>query len=181
MQILVYILSAFSIITILLSAILKNKTTIMFLYVLDDIWLIGVYLLLGKYLGMVLVGILTIKTLVFFLFSLKKIKPNIWMLILFEALIIGASIFLWQNWFDIFMLVNSILMTYATWQDNVKVLKIACIVRCCLLMTYNTLVRAYLYVVSNFIEGVSSTICLIDIFKKEKISKSQVTKDSKDK
>ena len=103
------------------------------------------------------------------------------MLILFEALIIGASIFLWQNWFDIFMLVNSILMTYATWQDNVKVLKIACIVRCCLLMTYNTLVRAYLYVVSNFIEGVSSTICLIDIFKKEKISKSQVTKDSKDK
>lgn len=151
-----------------LSMVFKKKATIMLFSMIYNILTLTSYLLLGKYLGSILVGVLTLKSLVYYLFALKKLKPNTFVLILFEVSILCLSIVLWDTWVDIFMLTNSIINTYFTWQDNVIYLKISVVVCACLLILYDVLVGAYVYVLSEVIYGGTALVSLIIMIKQRK-------------
>lgn len=132
------------------------------------------YLLLGKYLGCILVGVLTLKSLVYYLFALKKLKPNIFVLIIFEISILVISIIFWNSWVDIFMIMNSLINTYFSWQDNVKHLKMSVVVCACLLILYDVFVGAYAYIVSEVLYGGTALVSLILMIKQSKKETKQI-------
>ena len=143
------------------SMLLKKKSGIMLLCSIYNLLTLTSYLLLGKYLGCIIVGILTLKSLTYYFFSLKKLKPNIVVLIIFEISILLTSIILWSSWTDILILCSSIISTYSTWQDNVKFLKICVIICTAFLVAYDIFVEAYVYVISELLYGGAALLSLI--------------------
>ena len=172
MEIVAQILGIVAIVVSVFSMLLKNKTHILLLSILYNILTIVTYLLLGKYLGCILVGVLTLKGLVYFIFAQKKLKPNIFVFITFEVAILVTSIFLWQSWADIFILLNSLINTFTTWQDNVKVLKIGAVICSVFLVLYDVFVGAYVYVISEVLYGGAA---LVSILWKKKDNKQEIS------
>lgn len=127
------------------------------------------YLLLGKYLGCILVGTLTLKSFVYYIFALKKLKPNIFVLLFFEISILVISIVFWNSLVDLLMIANSLINTYFSWQDNVILLKSSVIVCACLLVLYDIFVGAYAYIISEVLYGGTALISLIAMLRKKHI------------
>lgn len=174
MEIVAQILGIIAIIVSVLSMVFNKKTLILLLSFVYNILTLLSYLLLGKYLGCILVGVLTLKSLIYFIFAKKNKKPNILILIIFEISILTLSIVLWQDWFDIFILVNSLINTYFTWQDNVVSLKIAVVVCSILLILYDIFAGAYVYVISEFLYGLTSLITLLIMIKNGELKDERI-------
>ena len=169
MEIVAQILGIVAIVVSVLSMVFKKKATIMLFCMIYNILTLITYLLLGKYLGCILVGVLTLKSLVYYLFALKKLKPNIFVLIFFEVAIVVISIIFWDSWVDVFMIANSVINTYFSWQDNVVYLKISVVVCACLLVLYDIFVGAYSYIVSEVLYGGTALVSLIIKLKQNSI------------
>ena len=168
MEIVVQIIGIVAIVISVLSMAFKKKSTIMLFSMIYNILTLVSYLLLGKYLGCILVGVLTLKSFTYYLFSLKNLKPNIFVLIFFEVAIVVISIVFWNNWVDIFMIVNSVINTYFSWQDNVVYLKLSVIVCAILLVVYDILVGAYSYIISEVLYGGMALCSLVIMYIKNK-------------
>lgn len=174
MQIVVDILGIISLIITSLSMFFKKKAYIMLFAFFYNILILVSYLLLGRYLGCILVGVAILRALTFFLFALKNIKPNIYVYIVFNILAISLSIIFWNVWYDIFMLIALIISTYANWQENVKVLKIGALICMVFYILYNVFAGAYSYIASEVIYGLSALISLILTYKEEKKTKIEI-------
>lgn len=168
MEIVAQILGIVAIVISIMSMVFNDKKIIMLFSTIYNVLTIITYLLLGKYLGMILVGVLTLKSLTYFIYASKSKKPNIIVLFVFEILILSLSIILWQDWFDIFILLNSVINTYFTWQDNVLLLKIGIVVCSIFLILYDIFAGAYVYVISEFLYGLTSLITLLMLRGKRK-------------
>lgn len=173
MEIVAQILGIIAIVVSGLSMAFKSKQTIMLLCMIYNILTLITYLLLGKYLGCILVGVLTLKSLVYYLFALKKLKPNIFVLILFEVSILVISIVFWDSWIDLFIISNSLINTYFSWQDNVIHLKASVVLCACLLILYDVFVGAYAYIISEVLYGGTALISLILMLKQNKKEKKE--------
>ena len=161
MEIFAQILGIVALVIAVCSMLLKEKPQIMLFITIYNILTLVSYLLLGQYLGCILVGIATLRSFTFFIFSLKKLRPNIVVYILFNILAITASIVFWVSWYDIFMLINLIINTYATWQTNVKIIKITAVVCTVFYVLYDIFVGAYVYIISELAFGVVALYSLI--------------------
>ena len=171
MEIVAQILGIIAIVVSGLSMAFKRKATIMLFCMIYNILTLTSYLLLGKYLGCILVGVLTLKSLVYYIFALKKLKPNVVVLILFEVSILAISIIFWESWVDLFMIANSLINTYFSWQDNVIYLKASVVLCACLLILYDVFVGAYAYIVSEVLYGGTALVSLILMLKQNKEEK----------
>lgn len=161
MEVLAQVLGGIGIAISVMSMLLKNKSTILLMCMIYNLLTLSSYLLLGKYLGCILVGVLVLKSLVYYIFSVRNLKPNIIILIIFEVSVLGLCIFLWESWTDIFILCSSLINIYCTWQDNVKFLK-ACVVICSvLLVLYDIFAHAYMYIISELLYGGTALISLL--------------------
>lgn len=161
MEITAQIIGIVAIIVSILSMTFKSKKMIMLLCTIYNIMTLTSYLFLGKYLGSILVGILTLKSFIYYIYALKKAKPNLVVLIILEIAILTMSIVLWQFWFDIFILLSSLINTYFSWQDNVKILKISVVITSVLLVLYDIFAGAYVYVISEILYGGTALISLL--------------------
>ena len=162
------IIGIVAIVISVMSMLFKSKTNILLFTIIYNILTLTSYLLLGKYLGSILVGILTLKSIIYYLFALKKAKPNIYVLIVLEIAILTTSIFLWQSWPDIFILISSLINTYTTWQDNVKIIKISAIISAVLLILYDAFIGAYVYIISETLYGGAAIFSIVMMFVKNK-------------
>lgn len=178
MELTAQILGIIAIIISVLSMLFKAKTHIILFSVIYNVLTLISYLLLEKYLGCILVVILTLKSLVYYIYSLKRLKPNLYVLIAFEVIILVASIFLWQSWVDIFILVNSLINTYTSWQDNVKLLKIGVVICSIFLILYDVFIGAYVYVVSEVLYGGTAlfSLCFSKRKNKDECEKEEILK-----
>ena len=134
---------------------------ILLFLIIYNVLVIISYFLLEKYLESILVGIATLRSIIYYIFSKKGLKPNIYILLFFEFLIITVSIVIWQNWFDIFMLTSVIVTTYSSWQDNVAVIKISAMVTSVLFILFDVFSMAYVYIISEVLYGLTALISLI--------------------
>ncbi len=166
--------SVLTILTTILGLLQNNKSKILTYLTISNITIMITYLLLGRWLSIVLVGIATIRTSIYYYYSIKNIKPNIIILIVFELSFITASIILWQDYFDLFMIANLCLLTYTTWQDNLTFLRIGYLLSGILLITYDILVQAYVNTISDIILLIFALISIIkyDIKKTNKDNKT---------
>lgn len=177
-NILVYILGIIAFCVAVFSMLFKEKSKIILCLTIYNILMLITYLLLGRYLGCVLIGIETIRSITYFIYSLKKLKPNIFVYIFFNIVGIGASVLFWASWVDIFVLINLIINTYSTWQTNVTIIKLGIIICTIFYITYDLIVGAYIYIISELAFGVSAVFSLI---KNKKIeSEMQLTTTKKD-
>ena len=170
------ILGFIAIVVVIISMLFREKSKILLFSTIYNVLTLTSYILLGRYLGCILVGIATLKTLVYYIFSIKKMSRNIIVLIVFEVSIITVSIIFWQSWFDIFLLINLVINTYTTWQDNVKIIKIFSVVCCVFLSLYDFFSGAYMYIISELLFGGTALISLIKTTKQEK--ENSINKES---
>lgn len=161
MEILVQILGILALGVAICSMLLKEKPQIMLFITIYNILTLISYLLLGQYLGCILISIAAVRSFTFFLFSIKNSRPNILAFILFNILGITFSIIFWASWYDIFMFINLIANTYATWQTNVKIIKITTVVCTVFYVLYDIFVGAYSYIISELAFGVVALYSLI--------------------
>ncbi len=173
MELIAQILGIVAIAVSVTSMLMKKKSNIMLLCTIYNILTLISYLLLHKYLGSILVGVLTLKSLTYYIFSLKNLKPNVIVLIIFEVAILGLSIFLWQSWTDIFILISSLINTYSSWQDNVKFIKICVIICTVFLVAYDIFAHAYVYVVSEVLYGGAALFSLLHTKKNKDETKNE--------
>lgn len=120
-----------------------SKQKILLWFTFYNLTTIVVYALLQQFLGSVLVVIATLRTIIYFYFSAHKKKPNLFVVLVFEILLVTISFLMWQNYFDLFLIANLVMLTYVTWQDNTKLIRYGYILSSLLLISYNIFVMAY--------------------------------------
>lgn len=155
------IVSIITIITTTIGLFLKDKFKIMILLTLTNISMLTTYVLLGRYLGCLLVGGATLRTFIYFIYAKFNKKPQLIFAIFFEVYFVVISLFLWKDFSDLFMLANLCLLTYTTWQNNMSIFRIGYIFSSIFLITYDIFVGAYVGSVSEVILLVASIWALI--------------------
>lgn len=103
----------------------------------------------------------TIRSIVFYCYDKKKLKPSLLILLLFETVSIISGILSWQNIWSIIPIIVTIVFTYGLWQDNIKITRITCAFAGYFGTFYNILVGAYIGALPDLVLGVSSTLSLI--------------------
>ncbi len=163
------IISIFTIILTILGLCQKEKFKTLLCFTLCNITMMTTYFLLNRLLSVILVVVATIRTLIYFIFALKNIKPNAFIFIFFEIIYVAISVFLWHDYIDLLMLTNFCIVTYTTWQDDMKILRIGYIISAILLTIYDVLVFAYVNAISEIILLISSVVTYIHYNIKNKI------------
>ena len=155
------IVSVITIITTVLALFQKEKFKTMILFTISNISMMATYSLLGRWLSLILVGIAGVRTFIYYLYAVKNLKPNYIVMVAFEVVLVIVSILLWEDYLDLLMLINLCMLTYMTWQDNMKLIRAGYVVSALLLITYDILVKAYVGMISEVILLVSSAISII--------------------
>lgn len=155
------IVSVITIITTVLALFQKEKFKTMILFTISNLSMMATYSLLGRWLSLILVGIASVRTFIYYLYAVKNLKPNYIVMVAFEVVLVIVSILLWEDYLDLLMLINLCMLTYMTWQDNMKLIRAGYVVSALLLITYDILVKAYVGMISEVILLVSSAISII--------------------
>lgn len=149
---------------IVLGILGKQKSTIMLWFSLYNVVILATYFMLGRYTGSILVFVTLLKSILFYILARKNIRPQIWILVLFEISYIVIPIFLWESATDIILIVNLLLVTYLCWQSNIKLLKFGYILSSILLITYDIIVGAYTTIIAEVVFLISTCISIYQLY-----------------
>lgn len=149
---------------IVLGILGKQKATIMLWFSLYNVVILATYFMLGRYTGSILVFVTLLKSILFYILARKNIRPQIWILVLFEISYIVIPIFLWESATDIILIANLLLVTYLCWQSNIKLLKFGYILSSILLITYDILVGAYTTIIAEVVFLISTCISIYQLY-----------------
>lgn len=167
---------------IVLGILGKQKSTIMLWFSLYNVVILATYFMLGRYTGSILVFVTLIKSILFYILARKNIRPQIWILVLFEISYIVIPIFLWESATDIILIANLLLVTYLCWQSNIKLLKFGYILSSILLITYDIIVGAYTAIIAEVVFLISTCISIYQLYHPRANKKTeQVTKEDTNK
>lgn len=161
-----------SILTIVLTTIgltKKEKYKTLIYFTLCNFTMMATYFFLNRYLSIILLGLATIRTIVYFILTIKNIKPNVFVFVFFEITIVIITIILLTDYIDLLMLINLCLVTYTTWQDDMKILRLGYIISAILLLSYDIIVGAYIGAISELVLLVSSITTFIHYNVKNRI------------
>ncbi len=152
-----------SIVTVLASVVgvlQKEKYKSMIWFTVVNLAMIATYILLGRTLGAILVVGATVRTFVYFLYAkFNKPVPAL-IFAFFEVYFAIVSIIMFKDYVDLFMIANLALVTYTTWQDNMRVFRVGYILSSVFLITYDVLSGAYVSIISEVIMLVSTAISI---------------------
>lgn len=162
---------------IVLGILGKQKSTIMLWFSLYNVVILATYFMLGRYTGSILVFVTLIKSILFYILARKNIRPQIWILVLFEISYIVIPIFLWESATDIILIVNLLLVTYLCWQSNIKLLKFGYILSSILLITYDIIVGAYTAIIAEAVFLISTCISIYQLYHPRANKKKEATKE----
>lgn len=149
---------------IVLGILGKQKSTIMLWFSLYNVVILATYFMLGRYTGSILIFVTLIKSILFYILARKNIRPQIWILVLFEISYIVIPIFLWESATDIILIANLLLVTYLCWQSNIKLLKFGYILSSILLITYDIIVGAYTTIIAEVVFLISTCISIYQLY-----------------
>ena len=89
-------------------------------------------------------------------------------MLLFEIYCVVISILMWHGPITLLMFINLIIVTYTTWQNDVRILRIGYVLSSILLFVYDILLGAYATAVSEIIMLISVIISLVKYSKVQK-------------
>ena len=125
-------------------------------------------ILLDQAAGTFLTVATIIRTVIFFLYNKFNLKPSIVTLVTFELSFIIITGVTWSSSVDMLFLLGVIILTFATWQDNMFVLRNGMILNSIILIAYNILVGAYINIIGELFCLIAAIIAIIyyDIYKR---------------
>src|SRR5690554_2587495 len=131
------VVSALALITTILGVTCKNKNQSMWWLFAANICLLSTYFLLERYLGAVLIAGAVLRSVIYLVYTQKNIKPSVLVLVLFEASFVVVSIILWNSITDLLILINLMILTYSTWQNNMQIVRLGYLQSSVLLFFYD--------------------------------------------
>ena len=137
-----------------------------------NVILIIQFLLQKHYTEFLLVIVDTIKTTLFLVFDLKKWKPNLAIIIFFEIVMVACCIFSWENWYSIFLLLSTMILTFAYWQTSVVVIRIATIISSIFLIINYSFTGLYSTIIAEVIAIISVCVSFI-VYRKDLLNKDK--------
>ena len=146
----------------------KKKSGILIMGIASNMTYALEYAFLGAWTGAISLAIGTVRNITYFIFDKKGLKPNIYVLVIFISLLIGAGVYTWENVSSLLPMVGLILWTVVSWQDNTKWMRVAEIMICIMWIVYDIFVGAYAGCLTEFIILSSATIGLFRHDRKKK-------------
>ncbi len=150
-----WVVQALGVVTTLITVLSfsqREKWKMMLCLTATNISMIATYILCGSVLGGLLVTGAMVRTIVYFLYSRQNKKPEPIIMIMFELYYIIIAIIMLRNKFEVYellMLVNLIVVTYTSWQNDVRILRLGYIFSSLLLIPYDALLGAYSTILSE--------------------------------
>lgn len=150
------------------SRLQKTKTKSLILLLISNTINIISLILLDQAAGTFLTVATIIRTVIFFLYNKFNLKPSIVTLVTFELSFIIITGVTWSSSVDMLFLLGVIILTFATWQDNMFVLRNGMILNSIILIAYNILVGAYINIIGELFCLIAAIIAIIyyDIYKR---------------
>ena len=139
----------------------KTKERIVLCSVIANIVVAIQFFLLNAITGGVVSIINTIRGLVYYYYKKKDMKPSLTILFIFEIVAIFSGIISWQSIWSIIPITATVIYTYALWQDNVTVIRIATGLVGFEWAIYDLIVKAYVGAVQETSQLISAIISLI--------------------
>lgn len=179
MNIIAQVLGVLATIAFAISPQQKSKKAVLIFQFISNVLYSLQYIILGAFSAVATCWISIVNNIVFYKYAQKdKEIPN-GILSLFVAIVIIAGILTYNNIFSIIPILLSILYIYGSWQDNLKIYRIVCIIGSIGWFVYNWVVGAYASTLGNGFQCISSIIAMIrlDIIKKEGIKNNDKIKE----
>lgn len=110
-----------------------------------------------------------IRTLIFYRIEKNNQKISLWLLIIFEIVIISIGFFTYEGYYSIIPIIIACLYAYGTWHYNLKVTYIIGIISSILWVYYNFQVGAYTGALSSIFEFMASVLGLYKIRNIDKV------------
>ena len=148
----------------------KEKWKMMVYLLLTNIIFITSYYFVGNFLGIWLVLGALVRTIVYFYYNHSNKKPEPLIMFLFELYYIIIAILNWSNSIDLLMVINLVVVTYTSWQDDVKILRFGYIFSSVLLIPYDIFYGLYTIAFSEILMLIITIITLIRYSKVTKTS-----------
>lgn len=150
------------------SRLQKTKTKSLILLLISNTINIISLILLDQAAGTFLTVATIIRTVIFFLYNKFNLKPSIVTLVTFELSFIIITGVTWSSSVDMLFLLGVMILTFATWQDNMFVLRNGMILNSTILIAYNILVGAYINIIGELFCLIAAIIAIIyyDIYKR---------------
>jgi hypothetical protein len=127
-----------------LAILQKDKWKMMLIYAATNIVLVVMYLLFGRYATAAISAVAAVRMIVYMIYALKKIKPNLVWLIIFESAFVVSTALTWQDALDLMPLFALMASCYGGWQDNQIIMRLSFTVNGILYVIYDILIGAYI-------------------------------------
>lgn len=169
-KIVAQIIGILAILIFALSPQQKTKQNVLIFQLISSILYGLQYFILGAFSAVVINIIGAIKEFWFYLYAKKESKIPLKILLIYIIAVIIAGMFTYTDIFSVFPTILAILMTYATWQKNLKNFRILSIISSTSWIIYNFVVCAYVNAIGNLFQLISAIIAVIclDIIKSTK-------------
>ena len=146
---------------LLLAMIQSKKWRMMLFCTLENLLLVAMYFAFGRIASACICIVATARTLIYMIYALKKLKPNIYLLILFEIGFVISTALTWQDALDLLPMFALMISGFASWQENKWILRIGYMINAILFMSYNSVIGAWIAMATKAIGLISSTVALI--------------------
>ena len=101
------------------------------------------YILTNRITGAITFTLIVIRSLVYYFYKRKGLKPSIVVLIIFQVTLIIATAFSWQNILSLLPYAASAGKTWGTWQDDMKWARITSLFAQTCMIVYNVTAAMY--------------------------------------
>ena len=158
----------------------RARKTLITLLIFVNVLNSAVYFLLGSVTGAIMSIIGIIKLVVFQIYDYKKVNCPVWVMLIFMLAIGVNAVFTYSGWYDIFAIVEAIVVTYGAWQKNMTITRLGYFASGVLLVVFNLCVSAYTNALSESIGLIFSIIGIVRLDVVPKIRRKKTSKMLKD-
>lgn len=155
---------------VVLATLQKKKWCMMMIFSISNLVYTAMYFSFGRTASAIICIVACVRTLTFMIFALMRLKPNVYVLLLFEIGFIVSTALTWQDPFDLLPLFALMIAGYASWQNNQFILRLGYVINPTLFFVYKTIIGAYIALIAEVFVLISSIFSFLYycVLKKEK-------------
>ncbi len=127
--------------------------------------------------GVTIVSIIRLTTI--YIIEKKGKTVPVYVLLIFMAMLVGVGVITYTGPISVLPIIITMIYTYCTWQKNTKVIRIGFFCAGWMWILYNFTVGAYVLMIGNALEVISSTVSFFRFDKNKKdVDDKNNTKDN---
>ena len=154
----------------ILAILQKKKWQMMLIYTLENAFLVAMYFSFNCTNAAVLNLVAMVRTFVLCVLAFKNIKPNIFVLIIFEVAYLTTSIIFFNNLYELIIIFGVTIACYTSWQNNTCILRTGYLINDSCNIAYKCIIGAYIGAIPDFVAFFAIVIAIVyyNILKKDK-------------